>query len=152
MQRCGIGNSRADLSNPVGYIIKSLCIYFRGNEGNNYMWTNYVHIINTALVEIFLAIVSQVHISHGAGFDHADTQSTERDTQGFRAINFGNPSRVRLQDSPRCKVFPGEQDWPADKWHRFNVSLGGTLLKLFPPEQSATQPILHSTPLLAIFW
>ena len=36
--------------------------------------------------------------------------------------------------SPRCKAFPGDQDWPSDnQWQRFNQSLSGALLKPSPP-------------------
>lgn len=90
-----------------------------------------------AFITIFFAIIAHVHISRGLGFDHADTQLVERDTEGFQAISFGDtarPSQTLPRASPPCKVFPGDQDWPSDdKWQRFNLSLSGTLLKPFPP-------------------
>ena len=88
-----------------------------------------------ALTTLFLLLIAHVHISLGFGFEYADTQLTKRDIEGFPAIGFGNTAnRILPRASPRCKVFPGDQDWPSDDaWQRFNVSLSGALLKPSPP-------------------
>ncbi|KAI1264601.1 FAD-binding domain-containing protein [Xylariaceae sp. FL1019] len=41
-----------------------------------------------------------------------------------------NTSQDRRQDSTRCKVFPGDADWPSEQqWKSLNSSLSGVLLR-----------------------
>ncbi len=68
-------------------------------------------------------------------FPYESTQLAESDIQGLPAISFGNASSVpSTYSGPRCKIGPGDADWPSEQeWTSFNKSLGGKLLKPLPP-------------------
>lgn len=71
----------------------------------------------------------------GQGFSSLDAQLTPDDVKQFDAISFADAASFRTTKSgARCKVFPGDADWPSQsEWSRFNASLGGVLLKPLPP-------------------
>ncbi|KAK3319430.1 hypothetical protein B0H66DRAFT_268676 [Apodospora peruviana] len=89
-----------------------------------------------AHLTIFLAsVVALVPLATGFDFSHADTTLAGRDIGSSSSIAFGHTSRSALirRDAPKCKVFPGDRNWPSDsEWLRFNSSLGGALLKPRP--------------------
>ncbi|KAK0656943.1 isoamyl alcohol oxidase-like protein [Cercophora newfieldiana] len=76
---------------------------------------------NAELTDAALADIAKQDASSGAllGFgEDADSAS---------ASNKPSPS------TPKCKVFPGDANWPSDKaWKTFNASLGGALIKTIP--------------------
>ncbi|KAK8139011.1 FAD-binding domain-containing protein [Apiospora sp. TS-2023a] len=64
-------------------------------------------------------------------------QLTEQDVGDFSAIAFGDrtaaATAVSQQQQQRCRVFPGDEFWPAEtEWTRLNRSLDGALLHPTP--------------------
>ncbi|OTA95210.1 hypothetical protein M434DRAFT_69740 [Hypoxylon sp. CO27-5] len=62
-------------------------------------------------------------------------QLTQQDIGDFSAIDFGDKTAVSPDDdnSPECKVFPGDEAWPSPaEWARLNTTLGGALLNPKP--------------------
>ena len=68
-------------------------------------------------------------------FPYELAQLTESEVQKFPAIAFGNlSSSTDSYKGLRCRVGPGDHDWPSDQeWAAFNQSLEGKLLKPVPP-------------------
>ncbi|KAI1087979.1 FAD-binding domain-containing protein [Rostrohypoxylon terebratum] len=60
---------------------------------------------------------------------------TREDIGNFSAINFGDENTVSHYNNQttECKVFPGDEAWPApEEWARLNETLGGALLRPKP--------------------
>ncbi|KAK3689365.1 hypothetical protein B0T22DRAFT_499138 [Podospora appendiculata] len=56
-------------------------------------------------------------------------QLTQADAGNFTAIKFGN-HKLHHGDQPRCRAFPGSEDWPAEsEWKQLNDTLEGALLR-----------------------
>jgi len=68
-------------------------------------------------------------------FSEHDVELSERDASSFSAISFGGEaSDLQIQQTSRCKAFPGDATWPSqEEWNRLNTSLGGALLNPLPP-------------------
>ncbi|KAI2602610.1 FAD-binding domain-containing protein [Hypoxylon sp. NC1633] len=62
-------------------------------------------------------------------------QLTQEDIGDFSAIDFGDETKISLNDSDatECKVFPGDSAWPSEaEWARLNSTIGGALMKPIP--------------------
>jgi len=85
----------------------------------------------------------------GNPFTRADTQLTQADVRLFPPIAFGHrPMHVAPRSSPRCKVFPGDPNWPSEReWASFNSSIDGALLKPLPPQAVcySSSPVFNTT-------
>jgi hypothetical protein len=71
----------------------------------------------------------------GFSFPFESAQLTHANVHDFPAIQFGNRERTPAWDStiPRCRAWPGGNDWPIDtEWKQLNTSLGGALLRPLP--------------------
>ncbi|KAI2471066.1 FAD-binding domain-containing protein [Annulohypoxylon bovei var. microspora] len=69
-------------------------------------------------------------------------QLTQYDIGDFSAIDFGDETAVSWSDGKAsdCKIFPGDEAWPAvAEWVRLNETLGGALLKPNPSAAACYQ-------------
>ncbi|KAK3328745.1 hypothetical protein B0H66DRAFT_822 [Apodospora peruviana] len=69
-------------------------------------------------------------------FPYESVQLQDADVANFSAIAFGDLTKPTNLTSNRttCREFPGSAKWPTEnEWSRFNVSLGGALVKPLPP-------------------
>lgn len=82
-------------------------------------------------LQVCLGLFVTFKISIAYNFQYESVQLTNGDVVNNPDAAFGQlPGGIRAQ----CKTFPGDSDWPAlDRWHAFNSSLGGALLKAIPP-------------------
>jgi len=80
-------------------------------------------------------------------FPFEATQLEKEDINGFPAIGFGDNSAVSMRrDRPRCKAFPGTDDWPtAHEWSRLNDSMNGVLLKPIPAASACYDGVGHNS-------
>ncbi|KAF2473186.1 FAD/FMN-containing isoamyl alcohol oxidase-like protein MreA [Lindgomyces ingoldianus] len=87
------------------------------------------------LVQSFSVFVFVFRIVLAYNFPYEDIQLKDTDVINNTDIAFGKPSPSRPSVSTkRCKIFPGDADWPSPKkWNDFNLTLGGALIKGFPP-------------------
>jgi hypothetical protein len=68
-----------------------------------------------------------------AGFPWESIQLSEDDVKNRSELAFG-ASAPGTEDPAKCKVYPGDSNWPSsDTWRAFNASLGGALIKPLPP-------------------
>jgi hypothetical protein len=89
---------------------------------------------------VVLLLASQEVV--GKTFPFENIQLSSADAHDFPAIRFGNraaePSWTK--DTPRCRAWPGSNDWPTDaEWKQLNVSLGGALLRPLLPASACYQ-------------
>ena len=67
-------------------------------------------------------------------FPYEKITLSESDTLNNPSLAFGNLSIPPIASSSRCKLFPGDKEWPSDsQWTAFNETLDGALIKGVPP-------------------
>jgi hypothetical protein len=94
----------------------------------------------------FVALLgfSQIASTQNLNFAYESNQLTEQEVLTNSALSFGDVEAAKqaFQQEietdtlwgPRCKVQPGDLNWPSlQEWDAFNKSLGGVLLKPTPP-------------------
>lgn len=94
-----------------------------------------VNLLSTMHSPVLALVASVLAVgAHGlANFPHEAVQLEDRDIGDFSAIAFGGNSLARRGEQPKCRAFPGSEDWPAtDEWDRLNTTLNGALLKPVP--------------------
>jgi hypothetical protein len=65
-------------------------------------------------------------------FESNSLTDDEISSFNFPSVNFGD-TKKNDQSNIRCKVFPGDADWPtAKEWTLLNTTLGGALLRPEP--------------------
>lgn len=68
----------------------------------------------------------------GAALDFESVQLESEHVESFPGVSFARA--VTPPDQPKCKAWPGDDDWPSDaQWSAFNASIDGALLKPVPP-------------------
>jgi hypothetical protein len=86
--------------------------------------------------ECILALVAALASrANAVNFPYEKIQLTDDDTDSFSALKFAEGLVVtpRATD-PRCKAFPGSDDWPSGiEWSRLDTSMNGRLLRPIPP-------------------
>jgi hypothetical protein len=92
----------------------------------------YTKLIMHMLQVAFLA--ASIPLAWGAQRLAIETRLTPEAIGDFDAVAFANVKARSRTARPRCKAFPGDPEWPTDdEWSRLNKTLGGALLKPFPP-------------------
>jgi hypothetical protein len=67
-------------------------------------------------------------------FPNEAIQLSEAGVEGNPDLAFGNVKALNQVNKTKCKLWPGDADWPSDtRWNAFNSSLGGALIKGIPP-------------------
>lgn len=81
-----------------------------------------------------LAGLALVRGALSSNFPFEAVQLDKREAERFPAIAFADGSALRPRRlRPRCKAFPGSDDWPSDdEWAHLNSSMHGSLLKPTP--------------------
>jgi len=76
-----------------------------------------------------LATASQVH----GALEFERTQLSSEHAKAFSAVDFGRADRGTKERTPRCRAWPGSNDWPsAFEWTLLNATLDGKLLQPAP--------------------
>lgn len=67
-------------------------------------------------------------------FPNEAIQLSEADVEGNPDLAFASANTLKQVNRTKCKVWPGDADWPSEtRWNALNSSLGGALIKGVPP-------------------
>lgn len=98
-------------------------------------------------ISLQAALLAASYVVAGESFPFESVQLTQADVRRFSAIRFGDRDEAPPinSDRPRCRAWPGSNDWPSDsEWKQFNASLGGALLRPMPAAVACYEGELHN--------
>ena len=83
---------------------------------------------------LFVFLLANLEHVLSYNFPNEAIQLSEEEIQDNPDLAFGGLNTLQQATRTKCKLWPGDADWPSQaRWDAFNTSLGGALIKGIPP-------------------